>query len=69
MIEQGSLMKLNQLFQEQIDDVLKNVSNEMNSLNLTNNTPPILSTLIKDVSKQIIWLEQSDILKVIIKIF
>jgi len=69
MIKQGSLMKLNKLFQEQIDDVQKNVLNEMNPLNLTNNTPPILSTLIKKISKQTIWLEQSDILKVIITIF
>jgi len=62
-------MKLIQLFQEQIDEVLKTELNEMNLLNLTNNPPPILNPLIKEVSKQNICLKQSDILKVIIILF
>jgi len=59
-------MKWIQLFQEQIDEVLRTELNDMNPLNLTNNPPPILSPLIKGVSKQNIWPKQSDILKVII---
>lgn len=48
-----------------MDDILKNVLTEMNTLNLTNNSPPKLSPLSIEVSKQNIGPKQSDILKVI----
>ncbi|XP_025190355.1 endoribonuclease Dicer-like [Melanaphis sacchari] len=47
------------------DDLLKNVLTEMNPLILTNNSPPVLSTLFKGASKQNIGIKQSDILKVL----
>ncbi|XP_003240109.1 endoribonuclease dcr-1 isoform X4 [Acyrthosiphon pisum] len=49
----------------EMNDILKNVLTEMNTLNLTNNSPPKLSSLSIEVSKQNIGPKQSDILKVI----
>lgn len=48
-----------------MEDILKNVLTEMNTLNLTNNVAPTLSPLTKEVSRQKIGPKQSDILKVI----
>uniref|UniRef100_A0A2H8TDA5 Endoribonuclease Dicer n=1 Tax=Melanaphis sacchari TaxID=742174 RepID=A0A2H8TDA5_9HEMI len=49
----------------EMEDILKTVLTEMNTLNLTNNIAPTLSPLSKEVSKQNIEPKQSDILKVI----
>ncbi|XP_016665103.1 endoribonuclease dcr-1 isoform X5 [Acyrthosiphon pisum] len=57
--------KSSSLNEVEMNDILKNVLTEMNTLNLTNNSPPKLSSLSIEVSKQNIGPKQSDILKVI----
>ncbi|XP_060881396.1 endoribonuclease Dicer-like isoform X5 [Metopolophium dirhodum] len=57
--------KSSSLNEVEMNDILKNVLTEMNTLNLTNNPPPKLSSLSIEVSKQNIGPKQSDILKVI----
>ncbi|XP_016665099.1 endoribonuclease Dicer isoform X3 [Acyrthosiphon pisum] len=59
------LVELNIVNFVEMNDILKNVLTEMNTLNLTNNSPPKLSSLSIEVSKQNIGPKQSDILKVI----
>ncbi|XP_022180231.1 endoribonuclease dcr-1 isoform X3 [Myzus persicae] len=59
------LVELNIINFVEMEDILKNVLTEMNTLNLTNNVAPTLSPLTKEVSRQKIGPKQSDILKVI----
>ncbi|XP_026808824.1 endoribonuclease Dicer-like isoform X3 [Rhopalosiphum maidis] len=59
------LIEFNIYYFIEMENILQKVLTEMNTLNLTNNTSPILSPLSKGVSKQKIGPKQSDILKVI----